>query len=116
LNGQLGPDRLTGGAGPDVFVFGTALGHGNVDQLVDFAPADTIDLYHAVFHGLPHGHLAASAFFVGASAHDANDRIVYNRATGALLFDANGSTPGGAIPFATVLNHAALTAADFFVI
>ena len=38
----------------------------------------------------------------GAVAADANDLIVYNRAAGALSYDANGSAAGGAVPIAVL--------------
>lgn len=117
LDGGLGADVLTGGPGRDVFRFDTALRHGNIDSITDFTPgADSIHLAAAIFHGLAKGVLPAGAFFVGTAAHDANDRIVYDPSTGALIFDANGSHPGGAAQFATLTNHAGLTSADFLVI
>ena len=62
-------------------------------------------------------HALNPAFFrVGATALDANDFIVYNKATGALFYDANANAAGGAVQFATLSNKAAISAADFFVI
>jgi len=87
-----------------------------LDRILDFAAADVLYLDNAVFDGLVAGPLAAGAFFVGAAAHDPGDRIIYNQSTGALIFDVNGNHSGGAVQFATVVNHAALTSADFFVI
>jgi serralysin len=46
----------------------------------------------------------------------ADDRIVYNSATGALLFDANGSAQGGVTRFATLSTGLNLTNADFMVV
>ena len=78
---------------------------------------DAIHLDNAIFAKLgAAGALKADFFHVGAAAADANDFIVYNKATGALFYDANGSGAGGAIQFATVSNHLALTAGDFVVI
>ena len=54
---------------------------------------------------------------IGTQAADADDRIIYNQATGALLFDADGS--GGAssaVQFATLDGAPIITASDFTVI
>ena len=115
LIGNAAANHLTGGGGPDAFVFDARLGHGNVDQIVDYAPGvDVIRLENTIFH-LHQGPLAPRAFFAGPVAHDADDRIIYDQSTGALIYDANGSQPGGEVQFATVVNYAALTSADFFV-
>jgi hypothetical protein len=117
LNGGGGADFLMGFAGADIFAFTTALGGGNVDQILDFAGGtDKIALDDAVFTGLAPGALAAGAFVNGSSAGDANDRIVYNSATGQLYFDADGSGGGAAVLFATVGAGTVLTASDFMVI
>jgi serralysin len=95
LDGKGGADILVGLAGADSFAFTTAPGGGNVDTVTDFAVADdTIVLENAVFAGLAAGALAAGAFATGGAATEADDRIVYNAATGALLFDADGSGAG----------------------
>jgi Ca2+-binding RTX toxin-like protein len=115
--GKAGNDTLFGGGGNDSFVFDTALGAGNLDTILDFnAPQDTIQLENAIFTGLAAGTLAAGAFRIGATAADADDRIVYNSATGALIFDSNGSAAGGAVQFAKLGAGLALTNADFLVV
>ena len=118
LNGRAGNDTLQGFGGADTFFFNTALSaSGNVDHILDYSvAADTIRLENAVFTGLAGGTLAAGAFFIGAAAHDASDRIIYNSATGALSFDADGNGAGAAIRFATLSTGLALTNADFFVV
>ena len=76
-----------------------------------------IALENAVFTALPTvGTLAASAFFAGAGAHDTNDRVIYNPASGALTYDSNGSASGGAVLFAKLGAGLTLAAADFLVI
>ena len=53
LDGGLGADRLTGGTEEDTFRFSTALGGGNVDEIVDFNVADDIIfLARDIFEGV----------------------------------------------------------------
>jgi Ca2+-binding RTX toxin-like protein len=61
------------------------------------------------------GPLAASNFCIGKSAKDADDRRVYDKATGALYNDADGNGAGEAIQFAQLKAGAALSA-DCFII
>jgi Ca2+-binding RTX toxin-like protein len=117
LNGGAGGDYLLGFGGADSFAFTTALGGGNVDMIGDFSAVDdTILLENAVFTGLAAGALSAGAFVIGAAAADADDRIIYDSATGRLFFDADGNGAGVAVQFATLATHPALTASDFVVI
>ena len=118
LAGGLGNDTLIGGDGRDVFVFDTAPSATNRDTIQNFIVADdTIQLSRVVFSALAPGALAAGAFVTGAAALDANDRIIYNSATGALLYDADGSGAGAAVQFATLIGVVGtLSAADFVVV
>ena len=118
LNGGLGADTLDGGAGVDVFVFNSALGPGNIDRLNNFVTADdTIQLDHAIFTAIGDaGALAVGAFNTGVAATQADDRIIYNKTTGALFYDADGSGQGLAMQFATLSGMVGtLSAADFVV-
>ena len=117
LTGNAASNTLTGGNGSDAFVFNAALAASNVDEVTDFSvPDDIFHLDNAVFTGLAAGALAAGAFHIGAHAAQAGDRIVYNSATGALMFDSNGSLAGGETRFATLDAGLALTHKDFFVV
>jgi serralysin len=117
LDGKLGADTLTGGAGADTFAFSTAIGPDNIDAILDFAVVDdTIQLASSVFTGLVAGGLAAGAFAIGNAALDGTDRIIYNAATGALLFDDDGTGVHAAVQFATLSSGLALTNADFLVV
>jgi serralysin len=62
------------------------------------------------------GPLAAGAFFIGAAAHDASDRIIYNAGSGALLYDPDGTGRQAATHFATISQSLALAAGDFKII
>lgn len=114
LAGGAGHDRLTGGAGSDAFVFDTAPGRSSVDRIADFRAADDeIRLDSAVFAGVTAGALDAEAFVRGRAAIDADDRVIYHKSTGRLLFDEDGSGDADAVVFATVSRGTTLTADDF---
>jgi serralysin len=116
LNGGFGKDSLWGGPGEDHFVFATAFGPANIDELSDFwAPDDTIHLDSSVFTGLTRGELRAAAFHIGPAAADASDRIIYDAATGGLFFDEDGQGGVAKIKFAQLNPGLALTNHDFFV-
>jgi hypothetical protein len=117
LSGGLGADTLTGAAGADVYAFNSALGGGNIDDIGGYSvPQDTIQLENAVFTALGAGALAAGAFYIGAAAHDADDRIIYNASSGALLYDADGAGGADAVQFAVMAHNLAMTATDFLVV
>jgi len=117
INGLAGTDTLSGYLGNDFFIFETALGAGNIDTISDFSVADdTVRLENAIFTGLAAGALAASAFHIGTAAADTLDRIIYNSATGAMLFDNDGTGASAAVQFASVSAGLAMTNADFFVV
>ena len=98
---------LTGGDGKDVFIFNTAIAN-NVDTILDFVTGtDKIQLSKSVFTSLgATGSLTANLFSSGTTAQDADDRISYNSATGALYYDADGN--GGA-NYTVTVNTAAGT-------
>jgi serralysin len=114
LVGGLGNDSLIGGAGSDQFVFNSALGATNVDTIRGYsATHDTILLDGAVFTALGSpGTLAAGAFTAGMAASDEDHRMIYQSASGALFYDADGLGGAAAVQFATltgvtgVISHA----------
>jgi Ca2+-binding RTX toxin-like protein len=120
LDGKAGGDVLQGFGGADTFAFTTSgwlnAGNPNLDSIVDFqAGLDKIALDDAVFAGVTSGNLA-SVFVAGTQAQDADDRIIYDQATGALYFDADGSGSGAAVQFASLVAGTVLAASDFTVI
>ncbi|HVQ07440.1 MAG TPA: M10 family metallopeptidase C-terminal domain-containing protein [Allosphingosinicella sp.] len=119
IDGKGGNDVLYGLGGADTFAFTTALGAGNVDTLADFvAGTDKIQLGGAAgqpFLTLATGALRAGTLVIGAAALDADDYLIYNSGTGALLFDADGNGAGAAVQFATLATGLTLTTGDFLI-
>ncbi|MGL4488433.1 MAG: calcium-binding protein, partial [Rhizobiaceae bacterium] len=120
IDGLSGNDYLNGGAGADRFRFATTLNAStNTDTIADFnVTDDTILLENAIFTQLTvAGALTAAQFKnLNLGAIDANDRILYNDTTGALLYDADGSGAGAAIQFGLLTGSPTVTAADFLVV
>jgi Ca2+-binding RTX toxin-like protein len=116
IAGGAGKDVLFGGAGRDAFIFASALNaRTNVDTIRDFrgSEGDRIMLDYKVFLGLkdipaPDDHaifdltLNRTNFRVGKAAADADDRIVYDRQTGKIYYDADGTGSMAAVLFANV--------------
>jgi len=90
---------------------------GPVDVITDYNVAnDTIQLENSIFIALnATGTLPTGQFRIGAQAADANDHVIYNSATGVLIYDANGNGAGGAAQIATIGSGLALSNADILV-
>jgi Ca2+-binding RTX toxin-like protein len=121
LIGGAGIDTVTGGTQNDIFVFNAPSSAANRDVITDFSNAagnnDSFRLENSVMPQLGGaGMLAANKFFTGTAAHDADDRIIYNQASGALTYDSNGNAAGGSALLAMLTTKPTLTAADFVVI
>ena len=52
----------------------------------------------------------------GTAAQDADDRIIYDSATGQLYYDADGNGAGAQVLFANLNANLSLSASDFTVI
>lgn len=115
LEGGAGADTLTGGLGNDSFVLNAL--DGQADRITDVVlGADQILFDTSVFTGIVPGALDASAFVAGAgltSAQDASDRLIYNSATGALYYDADGNGGLAAVQVATLDAGLGLTPLTF---
>jgi Ca2+-binding RTX toxin-like protein len=119
INGGGGADQLTGLGGRDGFVFDTPLGGGNIDTITDFyIYDDVIVLDAAIFDALlgVGGWVAPGEFVIGPAALDANDRLIYNSASGALFYDSDGAGGTAAVQFATLDPGLALTHLHFNVL
>ncbi len=118
ISGGTGKDVLTGGSGADIFVFDSKPNKKtNLDRIVDFSVADdTIHLSKKAFSKIAKkGVLAKSAFWAGEKAHDANDRVIYNKKTGALFYDSDGTGKIAAVQIATLSKKLKMSALDFFI-
>jgi Ca2+-binding RTX toxin-like protein len=115
LAGGAGNDKLYGGKGRDYFFFDAKLNaKTNVDKIMDFsAKDDAIGLSRSIFSKIGRGPLKEEAFHLGKKAHDADDRIIYDKATGSLYYDKDGAGGAAAIKFAILANKAAMTYQDF---
>ena len=115
IYGGGGHDTLIGGAGRDNFFFDGPIGANESDTILDYNVADdTIQLDRHIFTGIAtNGALAASAFRLGTAAADADDRIIYDPATGRIFYDPDGDGLAAAIEIAVVTAGLALTYADF---
>lgn len=105
--------RCAVAGGADNFVFNTALGDNNVDHIVDFTAVDDQLVLNSGIFGIAKGALAADAFRLGATALDADDRILYDQATGRLYLDSDGNGAAAAQLFAILDNKAVIAADDF---
>lgn len=92
LFGDGGNDILTGNSGTDGFFFRVAPTAENADRITDFTTSeDVIVLSAAIYPGLPNGVLDASRLRIGTSATNPNHRVIYDKVTGRVFFDSDGS-------------------------
>ena len=62
------------------------------------------------------GGVGADMFTTGTKAKDAEDRIVYDKKTGAVYYDKDGTGSAAQVEIATLSNKANLKYDDFFVV
>lgn len=129
LYGGSGNDRLTGGAGQDVFVFNAKLGTATTDRKVNFdtitdfsVKDDTLWLDNKFFTKLGKGSVThpgklSGKFFKLGKAKDKNDYVLYDKKTGILSYDADGSgTRYKPVEFAKLAKNLKMTFHDFSII
>jgi Ca2+-binding RTX toxin-like protein len=122
--GGAGKDVLTGGIGFDAFVFDSKPNKStNLDTIRDFNVADdSVYLDNAIFKKLGKGTEAnptkvnKAYFQVGERADDRNDYLIYNKKTGILYYDADGSGGGAQVEVAKLAKNLKLSDKDFFVL
>jgi Ca2+-binding RTX toxin-like protein len=125
LYGKAANDKLYGGTGRDTFIFDTRPNKStNVDKIYDFKSRDdSFHLDNAVFTKLGKTGTAlrpkkfsSDMFINGTKAQDREDRIVYDKKTGNLYYDADGTGRSAQVKIATIVNKTTLKFDDFFVI
>jgi len=88
----------------------------NVDTIKNFASGkDAIYLDDDIFTAITPGTLSSAAFHKGTSAADADDRIIYDKASGALYYDPDGTGALAQTQFAKFEGGPKLKASDFTV-
>ena len=118
VHGGEGNDKLYAGDSKDSFAFDTALdAQANVDRVKHFDPGkDKILLDQNVFTALGGpGALAGSEFHNGKQAADGDDHVIYDKSTGWLCYDPDGSGDLAQIEFARLDKGLKLDSGDFLV-
>ncbi|MEI6642326.1 MAG: hypothetical protein WCL10_09830 [Novosphingobium sp.] len=119
LGGQQGRDTLTGGSGDDAFyfAFGTVLTAANADTITDFTVGDDqIRLGKSIFTAITGTDALSAAQFRANTtglAESSSDRIIYDKTTGKLFYDADGKGGADGVLFVTLTGLPELSAADF---
>jgi Ca2+-binding RTX toxin-like protein len=124
LEGGAGSDTLTGGLGADRFVFAAATKSAARDTITDFRSfqLDKIVLDQTGFAGIAltaDGSWDPGIFHAarGArSAHDANDRLIYDTANGLLYYDADGIGGQASVAIALLKDAPTLAATDILIV
>lgn len=123
LHGGSGNDKLYSGTGRDVFVFDTKLSNTkNVDRIYDFnTKYDSFHLENKIFTRLGKDSskgvkFKSDRFAKGKTAQDREDRIIYDKDTGALYYDKDGTGSAAQIKIATLNKNLKIYSHDFYVI
>jgi Ca2+-binding RTX toxin-like protein len=120
LFGGAGRDALSGGAGSDKFVFNSRpKGSTNIDRITDFNPAeDFLYLDNAFIKNIGREDvpLRDEFFHLGKAAEDRFTRIIYDKASGSLYYDPDGTGASAQVKIAVLTSKASLDSSDIFVI
>jgi Ca2+-binding RTX toxin-like protein len=124
LYGGDGADILTGGAAQDIFVFDTLPSKSNADDVRDFSVKDdAIWLDKAIFTALEGAgsendpvRLKKQYFAIGDEAKAKDDHILYDKKTGILFYDADGTGRSEAVEIATLSRNLNITNKDIFIV
>ncbi|MCB1501498.1 MAG: hypothetical protein KDK07_17230 [Bauldia sp.] len=110
-----GLSKMKGGEGDDIFVFYDNLTT-TADAIKDFdVKHDVIALYPFVFDNTPVGYLDDAYFHVGKAAKTADHHVIYDKKTGALYWDEDGSGAMAQVKLASLDKHLKMHADNIFV-
>jgi len=115
LTGSTSDDQMAGYGGNDTIVGGDGNDYLIGDSFDAAAPFGNDSLTGGT--GLDNFRYAST--LSGTANVDritASDRVIYNAASGQLLYDADGNGAGAAVVFATVAANTAISVADFWVV
>jgi Ca2+-binding RTX toxin-like protein len=117
LFGGAGLDDLTGGTGADLFVLDRATGT-SADRVRDFVSGIDDLAVRGSDYGLAAGALPDASYFAlsGAAADVGHGRFLYNAATGALAWDADGRAATANVSIATLNAGQVLAVSDFLIL
>lgn len=116
LNGGTGANILVGGYGADKFILADYLtAPATTNTISDFLHGTDLLQVKTPVIGQT-GALNADYFKLGTTAADANDFFIYDRPTGNLYFDADGSGVGAKVLIATLLGQPDLQASDIITV
>lgn len=135
ISGGEGNDTLYGQKGKNAFVFDAKLGTASSDRKVNFdaikdfvVKDDSIWLDDKIFKASALKKLGKTAsevnpkqltkkfFTIGEEAKDKDDFLIYNKRTGVLSYDADGSGSKAAIEIAQLKKNLKMSFKDFFII
>jgi hypothetical protein len=117
VEGGTGADTLWGGPGDDAFFFGQLSPLSpptTFDRIRDFTPGeDLFSLFFVMEHPPAPGLLGDEYFHAGKHAETPEQIVLYQRKTGKVMLDFDGSGPGAAYALAKVDPGTRLGAEDF---
>lgn len=110
-----GMSKMKGGDGDDLFVFYDSL-PATADKIKDFdVKHDVIALYPFAFDNVPVGYLADAYFHVGKAAKTGDHHVIYDKKSGGLYWDEDGSGAIAQVKIATLDKHLKMHADNIFV-
>lgn len=119
LSDSYGHNKMYGGEGNDVFSFvmTSSEDYSAVSKIKDFkAGKDVIGLtFYEEENALPYGYLGSQYFHKGKSATTADEHIIYDKSSGKIYYDVDGSGSEAQLLFAKVKAGTSLHADDFMV-